>query len=74
MAREHPIPDVLKRFARGTASSDESREVVRHLLRKCLACSAVIACHAGGPMFDPDDYEPVFERMRVPPLHVRAWK
>jgi hypothetical protein len=70
----HPSPEALKRFARGTASPDESREVVRHLLRQCLCCSAIVSCAAGGPMFDPDVYEPVFDRVRAPHLQARLAK
>ncbi len=37
------IPEAtLKRFAEGTASRDENRQVVRHLLARCPACAASI--------------------------------
>jgi len=35
---------VLQRFAAGTASREENRQVVRHLLARCESCAAVIRC------------------------------
>jgi hypothetical protein len=35
---QHPPPEAFERLARGTASPEESREMVRHLLRGCEAC------------------------------------
>lgn len=32
----------LKRFTEGTASREENRRVVRHLLARCPACAATI--------------------------------
>ena len=34
--------DVLRRFAAGTASREENRRVVRHLLARCEPCGAAI--------------------------------
>lgn len=39
---EHPSEETLKRFAAGTASRDESRAVVAHLVKGCRSCAAVL--------------------------------
>jgi hypothetical protein len=39
---DHPSEDILKRFASGTASRDESRTVVAHLVKGCPACARKI--------------------------------
>lgn len=36
---DHPSEETLKRFATGTASREESRAVVAHLLKGCSACA-----------------------------------
>lgn len=36
---DHPSEETLKRFAAGTASREESRNVVAHLLKGCAQCS-----------------------------------
>lgn len=36
---DHPSEETLKRFAAGTASREESRTVVAHLLRGCSHCA-----------------------------------
>jgi anti-sigma factor ChrR (cupin superfamily) len=36
---DHPSEETLKRFAAGTASREESRAVVAHLLKGCSACA-----------------------------------
>ena len=38
----HPASDVLWRFAHGTVSREERKEVVAHLLRRCTSCAATI--------------------------------
>lgn len=38
----HPLEETLKRFASGSASRQENRTVVGHLLRQCPACAAKI--------------------------------
>jgi anti-sigma factor RsiW len=40
--RKHPTPTLLTRFARGEATSDETRAITRHLLSGCPRCSAVL--------------------------------
>ncbi|HSF43910.1 MAG TPA: hypothetical protein VLT87_29230 [Thermoanaerobaculia bacterium] len=39
---EHPSEETLKRFAAGTASRDESRTVVAHLVKGCRFCAAAL--------------------------------
>jgi hypothetical protein len=36
---DHPSEEVLQRFASGTASREESRTVVKHLVKGCPACA-----------------------------------
>lgn len=36
---DHPSEETLKRFAAGTASREENRRVVAHLVRGCSACA-----------------------------------
>src|SRR3954463_16192461 len=39
---DHPSEETLKRFVAGTASRDESRSVVAHLLKGCAVCAKKI--------------------------------
>jgi hypothetical protein len=39
---EHPSEDILRSFALGTASREESRTVVKHLVKGCPACARKI--------------------------------
>jgi hypothetical protein len=39
---EHPSEETLKRFAAGTASRDESRAVVAHLVKGCRSGAAAL--------------------------------
>jgi hypothetical protein len=39
---EHPSEETLKRFVAGTASRDESRAVVAHLVKGCRSCAAFL--------------------------------
>lgn len=36
---DHPSEETLKRFAMGTASREENRSVVAHLVKGCSACA-----------------------------------
>jgi hypothetical protein len=36
---DHPSEETLKRFAAGTASREENRNVVAHLLKECATCT-----------------------------------
>jgi hypothetical protein len=35
-------PDTVRRFVAGTASRQECREIVRHLLAGCVRCAALL--------------------------------
>ena len=39
---DHPSEDILQRFVSGTASREESRAVVKHLVKGCPACARKI--------------------------------
>jgi hypothetical protein len=39
---DHPSEDILRSFASGTASREESRIVVKHLVKGCPACARKI--------------------------------
>ena len=39
---DHPSEDILRRFVSGTASREESRTVVKHLVKGCPACARKI--------------------------------
>jgi len=57
----HPSSEILLRFAAGTSRRSETREVVRHLLRGCRACSLHVAGRVAIPV-DVHVYEPIFRR------------
>lgn len=39
---EHPPEETLKRFVAGTASREESRAVVAHLVKGCRTCASAL--------------------------------
>jgi hypothetical protein len=48
---EHPISESsLERFSKGTASKDESREIVAHLVKGCPACARRLRAYAPDPV------------------------
>jgi hypothetical protein len=55
----------LLRFAEGTSRRKETREVVRHLLRGCRACSVLVAGQVSIPA-DENVYEPIFRSLKKP--------
>ena len=61
---EHPEVEAFVRMTRGAAAPEESREIVRHLLRGCPVCSgrAEAARGAESPQ-GPDAYNEVFDRI-----------
>ncbi|HEX3525642.1 MAG TPA: hypothetical protein VH988_01120 [Thermoanaerobaculia bacterium] len=69
-SKPHPSPETLVRFAAGTARRTETREVVRHLLRGCRACSALVAGQVSIPV-DANVYEPIFRRAFQKPAEAR---
>ena len=65
----HPSSETLVRFAEGTSRRTETREVVRHLLRGCGACSVLVAGQVSIPV-DAYIYEPIFRRAFQKPAEV----
>jgi tetratricopeptide (TPR) repeat protein len=61
---EHPEIEAFARMTRGTAAPEESREIVRHLLRGCAICAgrAEAARSAESPQ-NPEIYNEVFARL-----------
>lgn len=61
---EHPEIQSFVRMVRGIAASEESREIIRHLLRACPTCArrAEAARGAESPQ-GPHDYDKVFARL-----------
>ena len=56
------IPEaILRRFAAGTASQEENRQVVRHLLACCETCAALIHSFLRPPVSE-EEYEELIER------------
>ena len=47
MTRDHASEQQIRRFARGQASREETREVVRHLLHGCTGCGRQVAVEFG---------------------------
>jgi len=41
---DHPSEETLKRFASGTASREEGKAVVAHLLKGCADCARKLRC------------------------------
>lgn len=59
----HAISDkTLKRFALGTAASDESRAVLSHLLTGCPPCRSRIRRLGGFEGIEPADYDAILDR------------
>ncbi|HEY0554830.1 MAG TPA: hypothetical protein VGG20_11230 [Thermoanaerobaculia bacterium] len=57
---DHPSEDTLKRFAAGTASREENRAVVVHLLKGCPACARILrALMEPNPVARADYEEPL---------------
>ena len=69
-AVSHPSSETLVRFAEGTSRRVETRKVVRHLLRGCRTCSALVAGQLSLPV-DEAVYEPIFRRALKNPAEVR---
>jgi len=59
---EHPTAEILLRFSLATASRQESRQVVRHLLARCPACAAVLKGLLAPPV-DPGVYDQALDRL-----------
>lgn len=60
---EHPSADAITRFTTGRETiAPENRRIVRHLLRGCPECRALVL-ETLRPEIDPAAYEPVLERL-----------
>ena len=59
---DHPSEETLKRFVAGTASRDESRSVVAHLLKGCAPCARKIRALMQPPAVRREGYDPALER------------
>jgi hypothetical protein len=59
---EHPSEETLKRFVAGTASKDESRAVVAHLLKGCALCARKIRALMQPAPVRREGYDPALER------------
>lgn len=57
----HPSPEAFERLARGTAAPEESRDMVRHLLRGCAICGR--STRAGRGPHRAINYDQAFARM-----------
>lgn len=61
MRREHPPPEVLTRFAAGSAVTPaESRWIVGHLLHGCPSCQRLL-CQSFRPKVDPSAYDRILD-------------
>jgi len=58
---DHPPIDVLSRFVWRTASREENRRVVRHLLTLCPECAAAVRSIRPEPV-DPAEYDAALDR------------
>lgn len=56
------IPEAtLRRFAEGTASREENRRVVRHLLARCEPCAAAVRSFLRPPVAE-ESYDDLIAR------------
>ena len=69
MAERHITEELLQRFLRNQTEGQETRQVVRHLLRSCPECSemtqrvrAEIGPWAAGQQEEDASYDEAFER------------
>lgn len=60
---EHPDSAAFSRLALGTASPEETRQVVRHLLRGCAVCSRRAEEARSVTPPPPSSYDEVFDRL-----------
>lgn len=59
---EHPPEETLKRFVAGTASREESRAVVAHLVKGCRFCAAALRLLMKPAETPVKTYESILER------------
>ena len=65
---DHPSQPTLQRFAAGTASRQESRTVVAHLLKRCAACGRELRSLMQPDFVSYDDLLDRFDRELVETL------
>src|ERR671918_163861 len=63
---EHPSEDFLRRFAAGTTSRKEGRQVAAHLLRGCHACADRLQ-ELSRPSVPAGAYDTVLQRLESSP-------
>ena len=67
---KHPISESsLNRFARGTATREEGKKIVIHLLRGCSVCSGTLQSLIG-PMEPPAVYPGALMKRNRPGDHL----
>src|SRR3954452_12782352 len=59
---DHPSEETLKRFAAGTASREESRAVVSHLVKGCALCATRLRRLMEAPLVAAVSYETALDR------------
>jgi hypothetical protein len=59
---DHPSEDILQRFVSGTASREESRIVVKHLVKGCPECARKIRALMEPKAVSRSDYEDPLDR------------
>lgn len=60
---EHPERAVFERLALGTASPEETRRIVRHLVGGCAVCSRLAEAARTPDPSPPSSYDEVFDRV-----------
>lgn len=59
---DHPSEEILKRFAAGKASREESRAVVAHLVKGCALCATRLRRLIDPPRVAGSSYEAALDR------------
>src|SRR5436309_1618304 len=62
---EHPNTEELRRFVAGTATRQEGRKIVTHLLTGCASCQAAARSFAAPAALGEDSYSAVFQRLET---------
>jgi tetratricopeptide (TPR) repeat protein len=61
---KHPSDDFLRRFAAGTASREEGRQISAHLLRRCASCAKRLQ-ELVRPSIPEEAYDAAFARLEA---------
>jgi hypothetical protein len=67
---DHPSDEILQRFATGTASREERRAVVAHLIQGCSQCARQLRALMRPQPVAGSAYDAVFERFNDELLEV----